>query len=291
MTDNNISLVISTLGRSDVLERLFASLELQTCKDFEVVVIDQNADNRLAEIIRPDRWSFPLCYLQQPGRGLSRGRNIGWKAATGNLITFPDDDSWYPSWFLENAVGLLVKKRADIVCGRAADGEGRSVNARFSPHAHAVNRRNVWTGQSESFSLIKRDVLEAVGGFDEEIGIGANTPWQAAEGPDLIIRALGMGKVCCFDPDLYGYHDAFDITHPDAKMLRKVRAYGRGMGFVLRRHYQSPLCIIYWVMRSVFNVVRFFLLGEFGKSRIYLAMTLGRVEGWIGTIVGPPFKI
>jgi glycosyltransferase involved in cell wall biosynthesis len=292
MNRPTVSLVNSTLGRSQVLERLFQSLELQSYKDFEVIVVDQNPDDRLAQILLPGRWSFPVLHLARPNtKGLSRGRNIGWKAAKGSLITFPDDDGWYPSWFLKNAIAILNKNNADIVCGRAADDKGRNVNARFSSHAHVINKRNVWTGQSESFSLMKRSALEAVGGFDEDIGVGASTPWQAAEGPDLIIRALEKGKVCCFDPALYGYHEAFNISHPDEKMLRKVRAYGRGMGFVLRRHYGSVLCILYWAMRSIFNVVRFSLIGQFGKARVYSGMTIGRIEGWARRTIGKPFQI
>ena len=116
----------------------------------------------------------------------------------------------------------------------------------FASRAHFITRRSVWTAQSESATFYRRDLLERLGGFDEELGIGSATPWQAAEGPDLILNALQRGCMCYYDPSLYGFHLEYDLDDPTEKMPRKGRMYGRGMGYVLttspvRNCFHAPL--------------------------------------------------
>src|SRR5271166_4064415 len=82
-----ISLVVVTLNRVSELERLFASLDKQSYKDFEVILVDQNPDLDIRHL--------------RSGRGLSRGRNVGLPFAKGDIICFPDDDCWYPEDLLE----------------------------------------------------------------------------------------------------------------------------------------------------------------------------------------------
>jgi hypothetical protein len=65
MSDPHLSLVVATRGRATPFQALFESLEAQTCKDFEVVVVDQNVDSRVGT---PDAegWSFPVRHLHPP---------------------------------------------------------------------------------------------------------------------------------------------------------------------------------------------------------------------------------
>lgn len=276
-----ISLVIATLGRSSEIDRLFHSLVGQEFASFEVILVDQNSDNRLESIARGN-WPFPVNWIRTPNiRGLSRARNIGWKAARGELIIFPDDDCWYPPWLLLRGTNLLSALKADILTGRAADEDGNDINGRYSHLPHNINRSNVWVSGIEWVMLFKISALLAVNGFDEDVGVGASTPWQACEGQDILLRALDRGLICCFDPALYGHHANFDETPSKAKRA-KGRAYGRGLGYVMRLHRYKFISAANWISRPLVRLLLSFGKGDLEGGVYFFNVFLGRLEGYVG---------
>jgi glycosyltransferase involved in cell wall biosynthesis len=273
-----VSLVVSTLGRSVELKKLFESLANQEHKLFEVIIVDQNSDDRLGSLC-DGSWPFAVKRILTPGeRGLSRGRNVGWQAANNELVLFPDDDCWYPPWFLERAIALLKATKADILTGRAADEEGNDINGRYSRVAHVINRSNVWISGIEWVMLFKKSALRAVGGYSENVGVGSQTPWQACEGQDILLKAISIGLVCCFDPALYGFHERFDSL-PSRLMRTKGRAYARGLGYVLRVHSYSYLTTLWWLARPFVKAILSLITGDVQKCAYFGNVFLGRLEG------------
>src|SRR3546814_1298417 len=89
--------------------------------------------------------------------------------------------------------------------------------------------------------LMRRSLFDAIGGFDERIGPGSATPWQVAEGTDLLLRALRerpdlATRFVWLPPEVHvdGISTGFGLT--TAERRRKLRAYGRGTGHALRIH-------------------------------------------------------
>jgi ADP-heptose:LPS heptosyltransferase/glycosyltransferase involved in cell wall biosynthesis len=280
-----VSLVVSTINRARELTRLMDSLLSQEFKDFEILVVDQNCDDRIVPILERYQSELNISRIQTLARyGISSGRNDGWRRARGDVILFPDDDCWYPPWFLRKGVELLDTTGAELVSGRFADESGRSINGRFASRAHFITRTSVWTAQSESASFYRRELLERLGGFDEELGIGSATPWQAAEGPDLILKALERGWVCYYDPSLYGFHHEYDLDDPAEKMTRRGRTYGRGMGYVLRRHRYGLFALLHWALRPLATAFLSAICGRFHRVAYALSVSVGRTEGWTGCV-------
>ncbi len=281
-----LSLIVATRGRAAPFHQLFQSLEAQSTHDFEVVVIDQNADERVAPFFAERAWSFPVRHVRTPGEaGLSRGRNAGLAHASGDVLLFPDDDCWYPPHFLGLAMARMAALGADVLAGRAADeASGRDINGRFEKEAQVITRANVWTTGIEWVVFFRRAVLDAVGGYDAGVGVGAATPWQACEGQDIMLRALGCGFACFYDPALYGHHAELDIA--DASMLRKGRAYGRGLGHVLRRHGYGAGAALNWIARPAARGALALARGRAHLVRYYGNVALGRAEGWFGRTLG-----
>src|SRR5579864_8357010 len=139
------SLVLATVGRHDEVARFLASLEAQGYRNFELIVIDQNDDDRLVPLLRMYHDRFALQHVRSP-RGLSRARNVGLKLASGDVIAFPDDDCWYPAGLLEKVAALLKADTGlDGITGRFTDGDGRS-EGRWLERSMMLNRYNVWRG-------------------------------------------------------------------------------------------------------------------------------------------------
>jgi glycosyltransferase involved in cell wall biosynthesis len=275
-----ISLVVATLGRTVQLDRLFESLARQDFTDFEVIVVDQNPDDRLEYLFKRG-FPFPLSRIHTPNaRGLSRARNAGWKVAKGELVIFPDDDCWYPSWLLSRGTKLLADSQADVLTGRAADEAGRDINGRYSRTPHRIDHANVWISGIEWVMLFKKSALQAVEGFDEEIGVGASTPWQACEGQDILLRMLDKGLIGQFEPSFFGHHMEFGQLAPKA-MQAKGREYGRGLGYVLRVHHYGWLSAAWWVGRPLVKLGLSIPRGDFENCKYLFNVSLGRLEGYL----------
>lgn len=281
-----LSLIVSTLGRSEDVVPFLESLERQTDQDFEVIFVDQNADDRLLSVLSRRTWPFPVTRLSRPDvRGLSSGRNVGCEAATGEILLFPDDDCWYPPWMLAKGRQIMRERGVDIVAGRAADEGGRSINGRYAKRATPISPANVFDTQIEWVVFFRREVVEAIRGFDAGIGTGASTPWQACEGADIVLRALSKGFTAFFDPDLFGHHRELKIDVPDAGMRRKARGYARGMGYVMHKHGYGPAFAGYRICRPLapllLNAVRL------RKQHVlyHLNVVAGRIEGYLNRTI------
>ena len=248
----------------------------------EIIVVDQNADDRLVELLQGHEWPFPIMHLTTPGKtGASRARNAGTPHAKGSYIVFADDDCWYPPGLFADVESFFRTTGVDIVSGRAANESGRSINSRFETTIQQVERHNVWTTSIEWMLFFRREILSELGGFDEQLGPGANSPWQAAEGQDIVLHALAKGYSSAYNPDLIGHHAELDIVTPDARQLAKSRAYARAMGVVLARHHYGLASIVYWTIRPLLAASLHAGTGNIWRARYYLSVAQGRLEGWL----------
>ncbi|HEU4380430.1 MAG TPA: glycosyltransferase family A protein [Hyphomicrobiaceae bacterium] len=282
-SEPSISIIVPTLGRARELARLLESVERQTLSASEVVVVDRSGDGKISDMLMSRAWGFNLVRLPTPPvLGTSYAMNQGWPKSTGSHLLFADDDCWYPPWLLARVLKLFQETGSDIVAGRAADEHGRSILGRYETVPQPIARKNVWTSSIEWMIVFRREVVEAVDGFDATIGLGASTPWQAAPGQDILLRALSKGYTGYFDPGLYGFHPEPNIVRPDPSMCRKARAYGRGMGYVLRRHSFGMVEVAGWIARPLAGAVLYALKGEGARASYYWNAARGRLEGWRG---------
>lgn len=277
-----VSLVVGTYGpRELALTQFLDSVRGMPGDDVEIIVVDQNPDDRLATICGTRRRGFDLMRLRS-SPGLSRSRNVGVQAARGHLLGFPDDDCWYDEQTL-GVVSATFERRPEavIVCGRIVDEQG-------APYLH--NRWPTvsgWVSMADTFRYIasasffvKRSVLIEVGGFDEAMGVGARH--GSCEELDVARRILRGGGRVWYEPGIVVGHpraSASGLGDPTARR-RRERSYGRGLGYLLGKEGAGSLMGVRLVGVPLAKAVVRFLLLDLVRSRECLQQALGRWEGW-----------
>lgn len=279
-----ISLVLATIGRTDDLDRLFGSLIAQTHQDYEVIVVDQNSDDRLVpHVDLALRSGINISHLRQAEPNLSMARNLGVFKAKGHIVAFPDDDCWYEpdslarinSAFagdpeLGGLVALWVEQAESMGAGQ--DGQ----------HLDLGEWRRFRGGNASSISLFfRRNNLLMLQGFDECLGVGQ---WYGAgEETDLVLRALEAGVVIrrCHAARVHHRFAADPRGERDHGVeWSKTRMRARGTGALYAKH-RLPVAIVFrGVFMPLFRMATRPWLHR--QLIISLATTCGRIEGVVG---------
>jgi glycosyltransferase involved in cell wall biosynthesis len=276
------SLVLATIGRTGEVQRFLQHLAAQSYRSFELIVVDQNRDDRLIPILTEYASSTKIVHLRSE-KGLSRARNIGLRHISGNVVAFPDDDCWYPSDLLERvAEWFTLNPGSGGLTGRSEDEVGQPSQGRWQMKGYELNRNNVWKS-AISYSIFLRDiVIKTVGDFDESLGIGAGTPWGSAEETDYLLKALSMGARMFYEPSVVIHHGQA-IREFDRSAMSKAFSYGAGMGRVLRKHTYPLAFVAYQWLRPAGGIVVSLMLGKFRKATHHWNTFLGRIWGWLIT--------
>lgn len=81
----------------------------QTRNDFEWVVVNDGANPDTRELISSISPKFPVRYLETPRLGLGGARNLGLQAASGELVSYLDDDNAIHPNFIEETIDFFNK--------------------------------------------------------------------------------------------------------------------------------------------------------------------------------------
>lgn len=119
MDNPAISIIIPIYNVEKYLNRCLSSIEKQTFKDFEVIMVDAGSTDKSAEIAkdfakRDERFRL----FMQENLGASRTRNFAMKQAVGEYISFIDSDDYVSYNFLAVLYSAIKRTNADIaMCG------------------------------------------------------------------------------------------------------------------------------------------------------------------------------
>ena len=274
-----ISLVVGTLNRTVELDRLLASLDQQTHKDFEVVIVDQNSDDRVSEVLEEHR-GLQIRHLHC-GRGLSRARNVGLRAASGSICAIPDDDCWYPPELLESVNSWFEDNPDFDVFLTSVRDESGSLQGprRRSRIGCECDRQSVWHHGISINAFWRHSVTDDVGAFDELIGAGCETIFQSGEETDYFIRALDRGHRAWYEPNISVFHPSLCSKET---LLRQTYPYALGTGYVLRKHHYSACRLAKdFLAYSAAGAVISMCKADGRTARIRLLRVLGMLVGYM----------
>jgi glycosyltransferase involved in cell wall biosynthesis len=271
------SLIVATVNRSHQLTRLLASLRAQTYQNFEVIIVDQNPPGFLTDVVAPFRVCFPLLHLRSD-LGLSLARNVGLNRISGQVVAFPDDDCWYPPETLQRIADLLTTHPEwDGLSGRPADPENPNSFSWYHRTSGSVDLRTVWRRSISIAIFLRREIVETVGAFDENLGLGTPTGMLAAEESEYMIRVLQQGFHLHYRADVILNHLALPYDEP---RIARALGEGRSFGYVLRKYrYPMVFAITTWV-RAFGGAMQAHLCGNRERAQYYWALLRGRLQGW-----------
>ena len=95
MNSEKISVIIPIYQVEKYLEKCIHSIIAQTYRNLEIILVDDGSTDASPAIC--DRFRSEdsrINVIHQANGGLSRARNVGLAAATGDYISFVDSDDW-----------------------------------------------------------------------------------------------------------------------------------------------------------------------------------------------------
>lgn len=272
-----ISLIMPTLNRFDEIDLLLKSLESQTYKKFELIVVDQNKSDKVKSIVDKYTEKINIKYIKSYKKGLSYNRNIGIENAKGQIIAFPDDDCEYESNILQTVVDFFENNREyKIFSCKTMDKNKVDAFKKMADGVCDITSTNVLdTITSITFFVNFEDKNYTL--FDEKLGVGGE--FGSGEEIDYILDLLNRGFRGKYFSDNIVYHPAKKHSKSKEKFKRDYN-YGRGFGALCKKE------IVYRKNRKFIKVMLSKLTRNIGglilsSNRDYHSATIkGRISGF-----------
>lgn len=218
------SVIIPTYNAAPTLRPLIASLVAPARDDLEIIIVDDASTDNTQELVH----SFPQVNYtrQEVNRGPAAARNAGAQLARGEWLLFTDSDTEFAPETFDALEQAIVARPIDALVGSYA---GEPANEGFVPRykalweyctieqtfvldEHGMCAIQTWAPRP---GLIRRDVFEAVGGFDTTFA-GADL-----EDMELGYRMAKQGYRIFAAPAVHIRH------HYPASMRRELTPFAR----------------------------------------------------------------
>ncbi len=185
-----VSVVIPAFDAERFVAEAIESALTQTYGPVEVIVVDDGSTDETAAVLAG--FGDRIRVVRQENRGPSAARNAGFAVSSGEMVAFHDADDIMTADKLAVQVGHLeshgevgcVVGEQDLFVEPEAKlpywAEGTQV-----PVADFRKRDETDLNIHTMTMLVRREVFEAVGGFDETLGHGEDVDW--------LLRAIDRG--------------------------------------------------------------------------------------------------
>ncbi|MDR2433452.1 MAG: glycosyltransferase family 2 protein, partial [Treponema sp.] len=264
---------MATLNRKDEVDNFIGKLLIQTYKNFELLIIDQNPDDSVRNIYFKYKDKIDIKYIRSDRKGLSFNRNTGLDNCSGDIIAFPDDDCEYTDDTLEKAVEFFNNNPnyCFYTCNtRDKNTPGAILNTKTKNTGISIFN---FTNTGISFTVFTLIAAIKNFKFDEKLGVG--TKFGSGEESDLLLfllRNRNKGK----------YHAGHYIFHPaKEETAEKALLYGMGFGAVYKKaiiKYKYFVLFPVFILRLLKGIINIVI---HGNKKMRIASLYGRMQGFV----------
>jgi len=200
---HGFSIIITTRNRAEPLRGLLSELQQLEYPSVEIVVVDNASEDQTRRVAG----DFPVKYIYFPG-GLAEARHIGSMAATGEFLSYVDDDCkpGHPQMLQSIEKAFRENEDAGIIGSRIENIGFKGMQqfkgyTRFGRNAMLEFESNPPTADvfASMAITIRNDVYHKVGGFDPAFSKGC-------EEVDLCMKVKAAGYRLIYHPDSFFYH-------------------------------------------------------------------------------------
>ncbi|TGQ66897.1 MAG: glycosyltransferase [Mesorhizobium sp.] len=179
--DPRISIVICTDGRAEALANNLHCLQFLDGPEYEVCVVRGPTEDGIAEVLA--KWEGRIKVASNPERNLSASRNLGIALAAGDIVAFVDDDGMPEQQWLVDLLPAFDDPQVAAAGGIVMDHTGAREQYLYSSADRLGNADWQRKTPADEYNFpgsynfpylqgtnaaFRRDVLVALGGFDEE---------------------------------------------------------------------------------------------------------------------------
>ena len=251
-----LSVVICTRNRTKDLEKCLRSLQQQTCRPSEIVVVDNAPDDEGTYTLTKNMAGVK--YVREPQKGLDIARNTGARNASSDIIAYTDDDVIaHPKW-IENVKTSFADPAVMAMTGLVIAAElktesqqifekywsfNRGYSDKYYDHAyylkHLKSGPPVWEIGAGANMAFRREVFEKAGYFDVRLDVGA----AGCNGDsEMWFRILaGKGTIHYNPRAVTFHHHRTDI----ASLKRQIYYYMRGFAAAALIQQQTDVRLNY----------------------------------------------
>lgn len=262
------------------MEDLLASLAAQTCRNFEVVVVEDGSTVPCREVIEKYAQTIPVKYFFKPNEGRSIARNYGMEHAEGDFFVFVDSDCILPPDYFRNLRRALADNPVDCFGGPDAAHESFSDTQKAINYAMTAflttggirgGKVSMEKFTPRTFNMgYSRRVWENVGGFRE----------MFSEDIDMSTRIRLAGFSITLFPDVRVFHKRRVNMK---KFWKQVHVFGMSR-ITLELLYPGSMKLVHW-LPAVFTVGAIGLVtGSFFCKWLLIPLLVYIVALWIGAM-------
>ena len=276
------SVIIPVYNRPAEVEDLLRSLANQSCRDFEVFLVEDGSTVRCDEVAARYNDRLDLHYHYKDNEGRSIARNYGIERASGEYFIFFDSDCVIPPQYFETLKAELEKEYVDSFGGPDAASDDftdvqKAINFSMTSFLTTGGIRggkvHLEKFVPRSFNMgYSRKVWEKVGGFRE----------MFSEDIDMSTRIRQAGFTTRLIRDAYVFHKRrVDLK----KFARQTYVFGMSR-ITLKLLYPDSLKLVHCLPAVfVLGCLALILLAIFWRWWAILPLALYVVLLWISALV------